>query len=165
MTRVPLILRSPALPPATVETDVRTIDLFPTMLELAGLGEAVPHHLEGTSLIPTIQGVGPSALPVFSEAMLYGSTERSLLEDGFRLLYDEQGPRYLLFDMTEDPAETLDIAGSHPERVADLREELVRTHGRLAADRARRADQADEDQSLEESERMKEALRSLGYIR
>jgi arylsulfatase A-like enzyme len=57
--RVPLVLRAPGLVPAgaRVERQVRTVDLLPTILELAGVparDEAIP--LAGTSLVPLLDG-------------------------------------------------------------------------------------------------------------
>ncbi len=62
--RVPLILFSngPRIPPGRiVERPVRLLDLMPTLLEIAGI-DSVP-KLQGSSLLPLIEGSGDVDLP------------------------------------------------------------------------------------------------------
>ena len=58
-SRVPLLMRVPWL--AREQTDIAGsaghIDLVPTLLDL--LGEPVPEHLQGKSLVPALAGDGP----------------------------------------------------------------------------------------------------------
>lgn len=67
--RVPLVLHAPwAVPAATrVDTQVRTVDILPTLIELAGLPpreEVLP--LAGTSLVPLVRGESENAVrPAF----------------------------------------------------------------------------------------------------
>ena len=56
----PLVLRFPfPIEPVRVKSQVRNIDIAPTLLELAGL--PVPDHFDGRSLLPLITGAEPEA--------------------------------------------------------------------------------------------------------
>jgi arylsulfatase A-like enzyme len=163
--RVPLILRSPHLPTGpVVDAPVRTIDLMPTILELVGLGA---RDLMGRSLHPLIAGTGMD-LPVYSEAMLYGSTETSLIEDGYKLMYDEQETSWRLFDLSKDPLETEDLADEQPARLETMRIRLQTAHRELSEDYVERLGRYQHDLGLEErareEERARQALEALGYI-
>jgi len=162
--RVPLIMTAPSLPKQrTVDVDVRTIDIMPTILDLVGIEGVIQPAFEGTSLVPMIDDI-ESTLPVFSEAMLYGSTERSLSSGEFKLMFDEQGQRFRLFDVSKDPAEIDDVAHRHPERTDRLRDALATIHDELVVDRQRRAG-GEAEEPAHRKERMLRALRALGYVR
>ncbi len=53
LVRVPLLLRLPGRPPATVAAPVSIVDVMPTLLELAGA--PVPDALDGRSLLPLLE--------------------------------------------------------------------------------------------------------------
>ncbi len=58
-SRVPLLVRIPWLTreQATIAESVGHIDLVPTLLDL--LGENIPEHLQGNSLVPALEGDAP----------------------------------------------------------------------------------------------------------
>jgi uncharacterized sulfatase len=51
--RVPLIIRAPKIAPAVCDRVVELLDIYPTVLELAGLPPA--SHVEGRSLVPLLR--------------------------------------------------------------------------------------------------------------
>ncbi|HEY2966765.1 MAG TPA: sulfatase, partial [Casimicrobiaceae bacterium] len=65
--RVPIIIADPRLRgPRKVTRVVRTVDIAPTLLELAGL--PVPDFVQGVSLVPLMRGETPEVeLPAFNE--------------------------------------------------------------------------------------------------
>jgi arylsulfatase len=163
---VPLIIQSPSLPAGrTVESQVRTIDIPPTILELSTAASHAPAGMEGTSLLPMIRGSGGD-LDVFSEGMLYGSTERSLLSGGYKLMFDEQAAgQYALFDISADPLEMNDLVLENELRAAELRTDMSAVLERLAADYLQgRGNEDTPTASQEEDERVLRSLRALGYI-
>jgi arylsulfatase A-like enzyme len=162
--RVPLIITSPALPAGgTVEQYVRTIDILPTILDVVGQSARAPENVEGVTLVPTINAAGPH-LPVYSEAMLYGSTERCLIDEGHKLMYDEQGDQWKLYDINADPTEAIDLASRWPQRVESMRRCLVELHARLERD-YQLSQQVHPTRELEQDLREDlKALRALGYI-
>jgi arylsulfatase A-like enzyme len=56
LVHVPLVLWAPGLAPARLATQVRLMDVFPTLLALAGLADALPPGVQGESLLPVIAG-------------------------------------------------------------------------------------------------------------
>jgi arylsulfatase A-like enzyme len=167
---VPLIIAGPTLPAGhSIDAYVRTIDILPTMLDLTGSTTANEKRMEGTTLVKLIEEHDRDR-SVYSEAMLYGSTERSLIEGGYKLMFDEQGPTWRVFDVTEDPSEKNDLAANQSERVSAMRRNLESLRTRLIEDHRRiRQEYLDtakptEQQQEEERRQGLEALRALGYI-
>ncbi|WP_309400737.1 sulfatase [Cerasicoccus maritimus] len=52
-TRAPLIIHAPGYQPGVVNSMTEFVDIFPTLVELAGLEE--PYELEGASLVPVLK--------------------------------------------------------------------------------------------------------------
>ena len=71
--------------------------------------------------------------------------------------------RERLFDLSRDPGENHDEAYRHPERVAELREQLGLLISRAAEVREHQAVVSDSGHALDEATR--ERLRELGYFR
>jgi arylsulfatase A-like enzyme len=164
VTHVPLIVVSSDLPAGrVVNTRVPSVDILPTFLEFAGIDLAVPSQLEGTSLLPAIKTNANDRL-IYSEGMLYGSTERSLVADGYKLMFDEQGDRYALYDLSEDSAETVDLSEIEEGRTRRMKDMLNELHSRLKADYLAWQPKDGRDRLSEEDRKaMEESLRVLGY--
>jgi len=163
---VPLIMTAKALPAGrVVDPTVRTIDILPTILDLLDFGSLAPQDIRGSSLLPLIDG-GNADLFVYSEAMLYGSTERSVIAGNYKLMYDEQDDQYALYDTHTDRAEKRNVIGVHRPRAVKMQTLLSDLHGNLVGDyRQRRAGvEADSTASQEEARRLLKAMRSLGYL-
>ena len=69
--KTPLIIRAPGINNnRTVSDKVRSIDILPTVLDLAGV--TIPEHVEGVSLAPVLHGEGvPAKLPIIFETGLW----------------------------------------------------------------------------------------------
>ncbi|MEQ8763479.1 MAG: sulfatase [Planctomycetota bacterium] len=138
MTNVPLMLWGPAFVPngKVVDETVQSIDLMPTLLELACL--EAPEGMQGQSLLPLVRGIeGWTPRPAFSECRQADfQRERkpedidsfSIVVNGYRLVQNIDPPEGLaeleLFDHHEDPLNQKDIAAEHPELVEKLTAEL-----------------------------------------
>ena len=179
MTNVPLLLWWPRGLPSglRVAETVQTIDLAPTLVELAGL--AVPETFQGQSLVPLIQGASEGGSgssgrrrPAFSEQVAIPSNRkedptlvdsRSIVDDGWRLVHNVLGPEgtpeYELYDHRNDPLNSTDVAPEHPEVVERLAAALDSWHQWAAANRL-----VDEDLEQDLSAAELERLRSLGYL-
>ncbi|MCU0304480.1 MAG: sulfatase-like hydrolase/transferase [Thermoanaerobaculales bacterium] len=126
--RVPLLLRAPGMSPRgrVVEARVRTVDVAPTLLELAGLEP--PEAMSGSSLLALAAGSGEGGgRPAYGEsweghANLALAPLRSLHEDDWKLV---EGARPRLYDLAADPGERTDLAAVHPDRVAAMRAVLA----------------------------------------
>jgi arylsulfatase A-like enzyme len=167
VVHVPLIITGPDLPAGRrVEPYVRLIDLYPTILSLSGLGDATPSDAEGADVSPLVDGK-KRKLIVYSEGMLYGSSQRSLLSGDFRLMWHEQSGRYRLYRISADPGETIDVSTRFEAETTRMRNALVNMNERLRSDyletlRTRTA--ADSLTAAEERERVLKAMKSLGYV-
>jgi arylsulfatase A-like enzyme len=118
--RVPMILALPGGEEQgrVVEQTVTNLDVFPTVLELAGVHCSVP--IEGDSLLPLAHG---ETLDRPDAALIetYGSygdeygpfRARSVVTPDARLTRFEDG-HGLLFDLADDPDETVDLY-DHPQ--------------------------------------------------
>lgn len=128
--RIPLILRSPRSLPAglTVEAQVTTVDLAPTLLELAGV--SVPEGVQGRSLVRMMNGEeGETPLrPAYAECYVPQLNFRwaplvALRQQGFKYI---DAPRAELYDLTRDPGETDNLVAKYPDRAKRMKEQLVR---------------------------------------
>jgi tetratricopeptide (TPR) repeat protein len=168
---VPLILAGGGLPAGRVVSElVRTVDLAPTLLELAG-APPLPGDggasIDGESLLPLLamneETAGTAAPRIsYSESFLplyaYRWYPLRALSDGRWLYVDAPRPR--LFDLAADPAETAEVAAGSPRH---------REQGpRWAAALARRLESWGEAERVPEPEPLTEeqrrALEALGYV-
>jgi choline-sulfatase len=130
MVRVPLVVAGPTIGSGQrfAAGAVSTLDLWPTLLELAGLERPAG---SGESLVPILRGSGeaPARAPV-----LIANRQRSAIVDGkLKLIRVDRGkdrkPRLHLFDLEADPGERDDISEKRPDEVLRLLERLERGRG------------------------------------
>ncbi len=145
--RVPLMIMAPGLTPQRITTPVSTIDVTPTLCDLAGISMAdVMNWTDGESLVPLAQGeLRPT--PVAMEYAAEGSiTPMVALRQGawkyIRCLADPDQ----LFDLHADPEEDRNLAPdpraaevlAHFQRMADTRWDLPAYDAEVRASQARR---------------------------
>src|SRR5262245_19165573 len=127
---VPLIVAGPGVPNGTVVRGIAALDdVAPTALELAGL-PPLP-GANGTSLAAALRGQGESP-----RAEAWVETLATQLDMGWSPLLGVRTARHEyvrapepeLYDLAADPHELTNLAGSQPDRVAEL--------DRLVAERA-----------------------------
>jgi arylsulfatase A-like enzyme len=163
---LPLILRGPGVATTTVPDLVRSIDVFPTLLELAGL--PVPDGVDGRSLVPLLAGEPDEPRLAYADQLNLWDTNARMLEkrpqdDLLHVMMDARWKLIFrplrpdeseLYDLDADPDEAVNLyRPDHPEGLR-LRAELERrdpfvleSFGEAAGDGER-----------------SEALRELGYI-
>ncbi len=131
LIRVPLLLYTPGRPGGRIDSQVRLIDLMPTLLELASVKapRAAIRQMQGRSLAPLMAGE-PLDLPALSETdFLLHVFKRSLrTPDGWKLIYDfgsESDESLELYNWKEDPGEKRNLAAQEPERAARLKRQLL----------------------------------------
>jgi arylsulfatase A-like enzyme len=160
---VPLIVVRPGEIPRVVDDLVSTMDLFPTLLELAGVPAPAS---DAVSLVPLLDGrtVPRHRDHAFAESRMriwgWGGRQRAIREGDWKLIvYDWYWWPFddvELFDLRADPHEHRDLAGREPQRVRALRATLDGAIARAAAG-ARRADSAPLDPQL------RQRLEAIGY--
>jgi arylsulfatase A-like enzyme/Flp pilus assembly protein TadD len=139
---VPLLTRGPGVAPGTrIESVVRTVDLFPTLIEMLGLKTPANADLSGVSLAPALRGE-----PYRNETVVYAESLVPLLHFGWSDLRSIrrgkwkyiQAPRPELYDLEADPMEIRNLADSEPELARGMRgalgEELDRERAVTAAE-------------------------------
>ena len=130
--RSPLHVRWPGkVKPGTVVTPIAAaVDLYPTLIDLAGISRVGDKPFDGISLAPWLLGKNPPA----PDRVLFQhwGGRVSARRSGIRL--DAAGQ---LFDMTNDPGQQRNVAAEHPEdakRLADAVESLEARRARRAAE-------------------------------
>jgi arylsulfatase A-like enzyme len=135
--RVPLIVSWPGVTkPSTVsDAPVITMDLFPTVVEMANLPAAAQSTaLDGQSLVPVLRsGTRPVRdlfwhYPHHQHYQLGGAMPYAAIRSGdlklIEFFEDLKSPRLELYDLRADLGEKQDLAASQPQRVAELRAKL-----------------------------------------
>ena len=133
-TRVPLIVFWPGVtkPGSVCDTAVISMDLHPTVLEIAGLTKAARQSVDGLSLVPLLRQSGNldrEALfwhyPHYQHYQLGGTTPYGAIRAGdFKLIEFFDDMRAELYNIREDIGEQHDLAGEMPAKVKDLRARL-----------------------------------------
>ncbi|MGB0743388.1 MAG: sulfatase [Opitutales bacterium] len=122
--RSPLIIVSPKVekPGVAAEGVVETLDIFPTLCDLAGL--EIPDFAAGTSLLPMLQN--PSAEG--DTAIAYWRKAKTIRTDRYRLITHQSG-EVELYDHESPEKETGNIAGKNSALVQELDKKLKRKLG------------------------------------
>jgi arylsulfatase A-like enzyme len=129
--RVPLVIAGPgvARPGTTCDTAVASIDLYPTLLELAGAKPPRGQILDGVSLMPLLASRATAPRRLFWHFPCYvgRATPASAVRDGNLKLvqFFEDGGRVELYDLTTDPREEHDLATQRPDEARRLAESLA----------------------------------------
>jgi arylsulfatase A-like enzyme len=155
---IPLIIRDAKTIPQgrRVSTPVESIDIFPTLLDIAGL--PIPGDLDGRSLIGVID-----ERPVYADLSEHQRRLASVTAGDWKLIRDQRDGREQLYDLETDPGETTDRLAQNREKASALSALLSR---RLAEDETRRAQARSEGDELGEvPEEVRAALEALGYAR
>jgi len=156
VTHVPMLIRDRlAGPGQVIDGLTETIDLAPTLLDLAGV--AIPPSFQGRSLArPVRTGEPPAPFPAFSFSPFYGG-QRAVADGASRLVLTLSPPRTELFGFRDDRREATDRSTDDPREVRRL--------GRLLADRVAATSRDGVVENRELPAEVIEKLRALGYLR
>ena len=133
-THVPLIVKLPGRESAgtSIAAQVRTVDIAPTLLDLAGA--AAPAKSDGESLRVYLSEKSEISRPVYGETdypLRFGwAPLRSLRKDGFKFI---EAPRPELYDLTRDAAEQDNVYKPSDTRVENSRAMLAELRAREIA--------------------------------
>ncbi len=130
--REPFIVRWPGVtrPGSASDEPVMSIDLFPTVVEAAGLSPGDP-TVDGMSLVPLLRDGGP----LTREALFWhyphysnqgGFPGGAIRAGRWKLIERYEDGRTHLFDLDADIGEQHDLAAARPRQVAELRQRLHR---------------------------------------
>ncbi len=173
--RIPLLIRHPPRfePGSRDSTPVQLLDLFPTILHLAGLDApsqgidlaAGPAAAERVSLceyyrpVQALRAHGPE--PRHPALARHDRRIRALVRGDQKLIWGADG-RHQLYDLALDPLELRDLAALDSKR--DLLSELIGTLERTLATHRGAALPATDTPDSHPDPAAAEALRTLGYL-
>ncbi|PTW49489.1 choline-sulfatase [Rhodovulum kholense] len=124
-SRVPLMIAAPGVAPGRIDTPVSTLDVCPTLCDLAGISmdEVVP-WTEGQSLLPVAGGAPRGPVPMEYAAEASYAPLVALRDGRYKLTRCALDPDQL-FDLKADPQELIDLVADPAcaEPLARLRAE------------------------------------------
>lgn len=140
--RIPLMIRWPGVvdPGTSIATPVSTLDLFPTLAEMAGIPLPDKAGRDGLSLVPLLREGNPPQRDTFfwhnpaPRPASTGDWFSSAIRSGDLKLIDFPGEnRVELYDLTTDPGEARNLASDRPEDRDRLLAELNGWRARVGA--------------------------------
>jgi arylsulfatase A-like enzyme len=133
-TRVPLIISWPGVTKAgsVSDTPVISMDLYRTLLEIAGAPDAANKGADSVSLVPLLRQNGRLQrdelfwhYPHYQHYQLGGTSPYGAIRSGdFKLIEFFDDMRVELYNLKEDIGEEHDLAAQMPEKVDRLRTRL-----------------------------------------
>lgn len=123
--RVPLIMTGPGIAPSTVDAFATVTDITPTLLDMAEAGPAPEGSvsIDGRSLLPVLSGDLPA---VYSDDDAIGievSGNSALYKGPWKITRNLKpwgDGQWRLFNLENDPGETVDLSADHPEIFEEL---------------------------------------------
>ena len=125
--RTALVLRVPGLPARRVSEPIVLTDLGPTLEALLRLPTLAFSASEGRNLVPLLLGGGLSTSAFFLEnfrAESGGQRATALVRWPFKLIHEEEGHTFELYDLQRDPHERHNLYGSSSAAASSLVEHL-----------------------------------------
>lgn len=165
--KVPLIMVFPGLDNSNnvVSETVETRPIFSTILEYLGL--PFDEEQGPPSLLPMIRDTATDGLSDQACSAAYSSTWipdsrvdlnlSSLQTDDWKVILDHTRGRELLFDLTNDPGETTNLALENPEKLEEMLQKLNARLERIGEYRTDIPRQAPGQEKID-------SLRALGYL-
>lgn len=109
-------------------TPVIGSDLYPTILDLAGLELRPTEHTDGISLVPLLKGESSPERPLIWHYPHYGNQggePSSIIRLGdWKLIHYYEDGHNELYNLHNDPGERQDVSGTHHMIVVDLNKRL-----------------------------------------
>ena len=156
--REPGIIRWPAqVESGQVEaTPVSHLDMLPTICEITGATPPADRKLDGTSLMPLLNGgelkrekplfwyfyrVEPAAALRKGDWVILGYLDDPiekhthwLSNRDMPMIKSAQLVKFELYNLAEDPKQANDLSSSEPERLATMREKIIALHREVVAE-------------------------------
>jgi arylsulfatase A-like enzyme len=158
VSRVPVFIRFAAGSEVrSVPKVVEVVDLMPTILDLTG--QPVPAGVQGSSVMPILNGAGQPPYVAFAESPQFDG-QRFVALGGMGINSGVAGEGARIFDLTSDPLQLTDLAETEADKLAVMVRHLQ------AWEKMVSVASLDPDLRTEEDldEETLKQLKSLGYI-
>lgn len=128
--RVPTAVWGPGIVSGETAVPILSMDIYPTMLELAGIQPPGGHPLDGVSLAPLLTGKTRSIerRNVFWHFPCYiggGGPSSAMRQGDWKVIEFFESKTYEVYNLRRDPGESRNLFDSEPEKsrqlIADLR--------------------------------------------
>jgi arylsulfatase A-like enzyme len=158
VSRVPVFIRFAAgADVRTVKKVVEVVDLMPTILELTG--QPIPDGVQGSSIIPILDGAGRPPYVAFAESP-QSQGQRMVALGGMGMVSGIAGEGAEIFDLAMDPIQLVNLADSEGDKLEVMIRHLQAWEKMVSVSSLDPNLRTEED--LDE-ETLKQ-LKSLGYI-
>ena len=163
IVHVPLIFAGVGTPKNKIIPElVRTVDIFPTILDIIGIDYSILEDRDGRSLVPMFEDKKLPELPAYFNTIAHKEITlddkvgiRTSKYKYFRHLNDQE-KEINLYDLENDPQENINIASENPDIVKEM-EKILEDFTKNSV--------TEEEKLTEEEEKIVEAqLKDLGYI-
>jgi arylsulfatase A-like enzyme len=168
---VPLFFHTPgsAGGSARIGAPVELVDVYPTLRDLIATDNA-PDDLDGESLKGFLVGAEEPAPELFKQAFSGAGVGKGRWYN-FRMVQDERwkliyhpphgkaypGPHFELYDLQNDPGETVNLVAEETDQARRLQADLDRWMEESA-------EMAPSEEGADQNERMRKILKALGYV-
>lgn len=132
--RVPLMIRWPGVvkPGTTSDEPVIHVDLYPTLLDAAGLDPPDDYLLDGVSFLPLLNNaeakLNRDALywhfPGYTFVGFEGGPQSVIRSGDWKLIKRYEDDSLELYHLKDDIGETQNLAGSKPEKLSEIKNKL-----------------------------------------
>ena len=148
---VPLIVAAPGLGPAVVPSQVRTVDVAPTVLDLAGL-DPLP-AADGSSLLPLLDGRERGDRTAFAVTSDLGNlSQMAVRQPPWKLVRWVPSDDEEAYRLDADPREQTDVRAQAPRRLRRMLDDEMATVRREVV------------MSVKEEAAVTRRLEDLGYL-
>lgn len=174
LLHVPLVIHGEAFEPAASEDElVQLLDLFPTLLDLAGVDRPEARtQTQGQSLIaretprdavfaeyvspqPSMEQLGDRFGEIPDYMQKYDRSLRAIRTGEYKYIRGSDGSEQL-YDVEQDPGERIDIASTEPDITVELAADLTEWVDSF--------EHAEREGEIDMTEATKGRLRDLGYL-
>jgi arylsulfatase A len=136
--RVPLIIRWPGRcrPNTKCSMPVSSIDMFPTFIEISNAKKPVGHVIDGCSLVPLLKemdGFYRYAIYWHYPHYHHSTPAGAIRQENWKLIEFFEDDHIELYDLSEDIAETHNLANENSQKAKDLREKLNQWRNSIGA--------------------------------
>ena len=128
--RVPFIISGPKVAKGTfVSTPVSTMDIFPTVAELAGI-KTLPKDLDGESIVKLFSGTGAEQPKANRKSDMYfhfphydmnnGGPCSAIVSGDYKLIRYYEDDHFELYNVVTDPSERRNLVTDKPELLKEM---------------------------------------------